>query len=183
MNAHSQDANETHAAPLHDHEEIPVHAGGQRWLVAWRPPDAPPEGRRHGSAGLCVAQAGAATGDTNVVLVTSDGVRWELPAGRPEGEEDWEATLRREVEEEACAVVRTARLLGFSRGRCVEGHEAGLVLVRALWLAEVELQPWNPRFETRARRVVPVRDLLSHLPAERGHWPIYRRALIEAKLL
>ena len=31
---------------------------------------------------------------------------------------------------------------------CLAGFEAGLVLVRALWVAEVTLQPWRPQHET-----------------------------------
>ena len=86
--------------------------------------------------------------------------------------------------EEACAVVRTARLLGFTRGRCIRGHEEGLVLVRAIWRADVELQPWDPQFEIPERRVVPVADLLSHLAVGgEGFLPVWRRAMVEAGLV
>ncbi len=123
------------------------------------------------------------TPDRQVVLITEDDIRWGLPAGRPEGDEDWEQTLRREMLEEACAVVREARLLGFIRSRCIEGHEEGLVLVRAFWRANVDLQPWDPQFEVSQRRLVPVADLLSHLAAdEEDFLPTYRRAMIEAGL-
>lgn len=44
---------------------------------------------------------------------------WSFPAGRPEAEESWEETLRREVREAGCATVIQARLLGFSRGVCI----------------------------------------------------------------
>jgi ADP-ribose pyrophosphatase YjhB (NUDIX family) len=87
--------------------------------------------------GICVA------GDA-VVLVSGDGDRWGLPGGRPEPGEDWTDTLGREVREEACATVTACRLLGFSRGVCVRGSQAGLVLVRALWRAEVRPDPWQP---------------------------------------
>ena len=117
-----------------------------------------------------------------MALISADGAHWDLPGGRPEGFEDWEETLRRELSEEACAIVHAARLLGFSRGHCVRGGEKGLVLVRAIWRADVELQPWEPRFEIRHRRVVPAADLLSHLTLDEGYLPTYRRALIEAGL-
>jgi hypothetical protein len=39
------------------------------------------------------------------VLISDDGVRWGWPVGRPQGEETWEQTFRREVLEEACVVV------------------------------------------------------------------------------
>jgi hypothetical protein len=84
--------------------------------------------------------------------------------------------------EEACAVVVDARLLGFCRSVCLTGPEQGLTLVRSIWLAEVELAPWEPRFEIAHRRVVPAAELLAHLCMEEGFEPIYRRALVEAGL-
>lgn len=95
---------------LSDGEEIEIETAGQRWMMSWHSPPYAPVGRLHGSAGLCVV-------GSDLVLVTTDGVTWDFPAGRPEGDESWEETLRREVLEEACAVVTSARLLGFSRGR------------------------------------------------------------------
>jgi 8-oxo-dGTP pyrophosphatase MutT (NUDIX family) len=93
-----------HAAA--DGEEIVLHRDNQEVLLTWHGPDAVPAGQRHGSAGIC-------TVDGNIVLITSDGARWDLPAGRPEGAETWEETLRREMLEEACARVIEGRLLGF----------------------------------------------------------------------
>ena len=60
---------------------------------------------------------------------------------------------------------------------------SGKVLVRSVWRAEVELMPWEPRFEIVHRRVVPATDLLSHLWMEGGFEPIYCRALVEAGLM
>ena len=159
-----------------DGEEVTCHAGGQDWSLLWHAPDAEPEGKRHGSAGVCLPDRGQA------ILISSDGVRWDLPAGRPEGDETWEQTLRREVLEEACATVRLTRLLGFLRGHCTRGHEEGLVLVRSFWLAEVSLHPWHPVHEIVHRRLVPARQILEHLTIEAGYLPIYRRALQEAGL-
>jgi hypothetical protein len=56
--------------------------------------------------------------------------------------------------EEAFATVVRARLLGFSRGVCVAGPQEGLILVRSMSQAEVQLRPWEPQFEIRHRRVV-----------------------------
>jgi ADP-ribose pyrophosphatase YjhB (NUDIX family) len=162
--------------PIGDGDEVRAHSNGQEWILTWHMPDSVPSGRPHGSAGICV------TAEGSVAVISADGAHWDLPAGRPEGSEDWEETLRREIREEACAIVIAARLLGFSRGHCIRGHEKGLVLVRALWRADVELQPWEPRFEIHHRRVVPVTDLLSHVTLDEGYLPTYRRALIEAGL-
>ncbi|MBC3192395.1 NUDIX hydrolase [Pseudonocardia sp. C8] len=144
--------------------------------MSWHPPTTdPPPGVRHGAAGVCV------TGGGDIVLISQDGDHWELPAGRPEGDESWEQTLRREVHEEACSTVLRARLLGFSVGECIAGRELGLVLVRSIWRAEVEVGPWAPRFEIGHRRVVAPRDVSRGLGLESHPFaPILRRALQEA---
>jgi ADP-ribose pyrophosphatase YjhB (NUDIX family) len=105
-----------------------------------------------------------------------------LPGGRPEPGEDWAATLRREVREEACATVTDSRLLGFSRGACLRGPEAGLVLVRAFWRAQVRLDPWQPRFEMVERRLAPVTEAFTSMWIEDGFTPMYRRILAEAAI-
>lgn len=101
-----------------DGEELAHHDNGQDWIVSWHPPPVPPAGTPHGAAGICL------TGDGEVVLIKFEG-RWEIPAGRPEGDETWEETLRREMMEEACVAVIEARLLGFSRGQCIRGDQEG----------------------------------------------------------
>ncbi len=155
--------------------EFVVTSDGQDWRVAWHPPPDAPLGACHGSAAVCV------TGD-QVVLVSGDGDRWGLPGGRPEPGEDWSDTLRREVREEACATITDCRLLGFSRSVCVRGPELGLVLVRALWRAEVRLDPWQPRFEMVRRRPVPVAEAFASMWIEDGYRPMYRRIFAEAGL-
>jgi ADP-ribose pyrophosphatase YjhB (NUDIX family) len=159
-----------------DREEEPVPNGGDEWRMAWHPPDAVPPGTPHGANAFCV------TADGDVVLISSDGSRWGWPGGRPERGESWEDTLRREMLEEACAEVTSARLLGFVRSRCVSGAEEGLVLVRSIWRADVSLRPWQPEFEIPFRRVVPARDLALNLWMEDGAGPIYSRAAREAAL-
>ncbi len=160
-----------------DGEEFAVSSNGGDWLIAWHSPIAVPAGKAHGANAFCI------TVGNSVVLISADGERWGWPGGRPEGDESWEQTLRREMLEEICAIVRDARLLGFCRAACLTGSEQGLVLVRSVWRAEVELMPWEPRFEIAHRRVVPANELLSHLRMEQGFEPIYHRALAEAGLL
>src|SRR4051794_15601404 len=101
--------------PARDGQEFVVHSNGGDWIVDWQPATATPAGTPHGAAGICL------TADCGLVVISSDGERWGLPGGRPEDHECWEQTLHREVLEEACAIVVRARLLGFSRGRCVTG--------------------------------------------------------------
>ena len=158
-----------------DGVDVASSQGGQDWQVAWFPPPEPPPGIPHGAAAICVA------GD-QVVLIGTDGATWGLPGGRPEPGETLLDTLRREVREEACAVVTSARLLGFSRGTCVRGHERGRVLVRSMWRAEVEVEPWAPRFEITHRRLVPAAEAYGHLEIPPGLHPLHRRAFAEAGL-
>jgi NAD(P)-dependent dehydrogenase (short-subunit alcohol dehydrogenase family) len=90
-----------------------------------------------------VASAGQQRIDFSDVMLTRgyDGERWGWPGSRPEDDESWEQTLRREVLEEACAAVVGARLLGFCRSARLTGPEQCLVLARSIWLAEIELMP------------------------------------------
>src|SRR5262249_5504324 len=104
-----------------DGEPFAVRSNGGDWLIAWHPPTVVPEGVAHGANAFCV------TADARVVLISADGERWGWPGGRPEGNESWEQTLRREVLEEACAAVIDPRLLGFCRAVCLTGPESGLV--------------------------------------------------------
>jgi ADP-ribose pyrophosphatase YjhB (NUDIX family) len=162
-----------------DGVETRFSGGGQEWSVVWHPPPDPPKGTPHGAEAICLAGG-------QVILISHDGQNWSLPGGRPEPGEGLEDTLRREVAEEACATVTTCRLLGFSRGICLHGHEHGLVLVRSFWVAKVALHPWRPEFEITHRRLVPATEALAELidqptfPA--GLRPQYRRFFAEAGL-
>jgi ADP-ribose pyrophosphatase YjhB (NUDIX family) len=140
-----------------DGEAFAVRSNGGDWLIAWHTPIAVPVGKPHGANAFCL------TADNGVVLISNDGERWGCPGGRPEGDDSWEQTLRREILEETCAIVGDARLLGFCRAVCLSGPEQGLVLVRSVWRAGVELLTWEARFEVAHRRVVPVTALLAHL--------------------
>jgi ADP-ribose pyrophosphatase YjhB (NUDIX family) len=161
-----------------DGEQFAIRANGQEWIVTWCPPPLPPSGTPHGAQGVCL------TNDGKIVLVSEDGEQWGFPAGRPEPGESWEETLRREMLEEACATVVETRLLGFTRGECVAGPERGLVLVRSMWRADVELGPWDPQFEIRHRHVIAGTDIaLQRLLATDPFAPIIRRSLNEAATL
>src|SRR5260221_8643205 len=139
----------TEIVPARDGEEFMVRVNGGDWIVAWHPASKAPEGTPHGATAICL------TADGGLVLIGNDGKRWGLPGGRPEKEESWVQTLHRELLEEACAKVVRARLLGFTRGRCVAGPEEGLGLVRSLWRCEAELAPWPASLVFAQRPVIP----------------------------
>jgi ADP-ribose pyrophosphatase YjhB (NUDIX family) len=157
---------------IRDGEELPVFVNGQTCILSWHSSNTVPEGTPHGSAAVCITDQG------HFLVVSSNGIDWDLPGGRPEIDETWEQTMRREVLEEACATVAKARLLGFARSHCVEGAEAGLVLVRSFWCAQVVLNAWEPAFETIQRRSIMAVDAFRYLPQVFA--PIFRRVLMEA---
>ena len=148
--------------------QFTIETNGQRWLTEWHAGESAPPGTPHGAAGICLTET------HEIVLVSADGVTWDLPAGRTEGDETWEQTLHREVHEEACAVVTRAKLLGFSRGECIEGPERGLVLARSIWLADVQLLDWRPKFEMSHRRTARPQAALSLIPPT--YLPIWQNA-------
>jgi 8-oxo-dGTP pyrophosphatase MutT (NUDIX family) len=158
-------------------EVLRVALSGNTWLSSWHEPLTVPRGTQHGAAAVCV------TDDQGIVLVTNDGIHWDTPGGRQEPHETDEQTMRREVLEEACASVRSSRLLGYSRGECVGGREEGLVLIRSLWRAEVDVRAWLPRFETIERRIETPQRALEILCRENlfaSLAPLYRRWFIES---
>lgn len=161
---------------IHIGEQLPIRSGDQDWLVSWHRPSDPPPGIRHGAEGVCVTPLG------EVVLISRDGMSWDLPAGRPEPGETSEDTLRREMLEEACANVRSSRLLGFVRGECVAGHELGRALVRSIWRAEVDVGEWDPQFEIPHRRIVAPADVMTAI-GPNPFAAVIRRELHEAEVL
>lgn len=174
-------------AVARDGEEFAFHNAGQEWTVSFHPASLPPpQGRNHGSTGFCFTPSG------QIVLVSKDGLAWEPPAGRPEGNESLRETLDREVLEEASARVEDAILLGYSRGICTKGQEEGLVLVRSLWWASVSILPYVPDYEMKYRLLVapgdalarigiePLFPTLDYAPPPSGHSAIFRRFYLDA---
>src|SRR5258708_29725875 len=151
-----------------DGDEFVVRSNGGDWLIAWHTPNAAPAGTPHGANALCV------TADDRVVLISNDGERWGWPGGRPEGDESWEQTLRREILEETCSTVNDARLLGFCRSVCLSGPEKDRVLVRSIWRAEVEVKPWEPRLAIAHPRGLPPDEVRPHLCIEASFEPMSR---------
>lgn len=69
-----------------------LRVGERALVVTWLPlPFRPPRALTTQAYGICFA------GDGRIVLVSTDGVYWNLPGGHPEGDETLEEALRREV--------------------------------------------------------------------------------------
>lgn len=121
--------------------------------------------------GLCLDR------DQRLVLVSQDGESWTLPGGRPESGEPPEATLAREVREEACAHVSSQRYLGAQR---IDDPTQPEPYYQLRYLARVTLKPFDPQYEMRFRQVVDIATARRLL--WRGESRIGQRLLDEAEL-
>jgi ADP-ribose pyrophosphatase YjhB (NUDIX family) len=152
-----------------DFEEVQRDSGA--WSISWHPPGNVPVGKKHGSAGVCVTEQDS----PKIILVRiRDTAYWEFPGGRPKRGETWLETLAREVQEEACARVIDARLLGYVRTRQVSGD----VVVRAVWKAKVDLLEWDPVYEIAERGLFSRSEALGLMG--KAYMPVALRALSEA---
>lgn len=142
---------------------------GRPSLLTWLPGDRPLPGKPVTQvSGLCL------TGEGRVVLVSGDGETWSLPGGHPEAGEEWEATLRREVREEACAEVLACRLLGAVRVEGLTPEQYFQLRSRV----RVRLDAFDPVFETRHRVAVSPAEVARFLPWMTG--PVGRALLADA---
>lgn len=130
------------------------------WVLSWTPASIEvPAGSNHGASALCRVASGEL-----VVISENGGVSWDLPGGRPRGDESLRQTLDRGLWDEARARVSQATLLGYARSACLAGSHQGLVLVRSLWLADVSLEAWEVGLEEANRLVVPPVEALALMP-------------------
>lgn len=133
------------------------------WKVSLHSPDDRPEGEPHGSEAICMID------DDRTVIVKDASGRMNTPGGHPEPGESSEATMIREVREEAVAEVTSWQPIAFARSECLAGERVGYVMVRDMYIARVELLPWvQPDFEIVERQVVPLANLASIMSAD---WP------------
>lgn len=142
---------------------------GRPTVLTWLPGYQPSSGEAVTQiSGVCLTEEG------RVVLVSENGETWSLPGGHPEAGEDWEATLRREGQEEACAEVLACRLLGAVR---VEGLTPEPYF-QLRYQARVRLDVFTPVFEMRHRVAVSPTEVTRLLLWAAG--PIGRALLADA---
>lgn len=98
------------------------------------------------ASGVCYKEYGW------VVLVTKDGISWQLAGGHPEPGESIEQAFVREVAEETGAEVLEMRYLGAQEVNHPDNPDGMKVYYQARFWAKVRLGEFIPQFEVIERR-------------------------------
>lgn len=121
-------------------------------------PAPPPRELVTQASGICF------TSDGSIVLVAKKDREWSLPGGHPEKGESIEQALRREIWEEACAVVEHVVYLGAQQVDDPQAPDGMTRYYQTRFWARVRLEPFHPQFEIVRRILVPPEDFLLLLP-------------------
>jgi 8-oxo-dGTP diphosphatase len=100
------------------------------------------------ASGLCFV------GDGSVVLVTADGMTWQLVGGHPEIGETSEEAFRREAVEEACATVTHLAYLGAQEVNDPHNPTGLTTYYQSRFWARVTLGEFSGKHEMMARTCV-----------------------------
>jgi 8-oxo-dGTP pyrophosphatase MutT (NUDIX family) len=131
---------------------------GRHLIVRWMPPSfVPPRELTTQVYGVCFTE------HRKIVLVTTGDGRWNLPGGRPEPDETPEATLEREVWEEARARVVRSTYIGCQQVEDPDAVEGPRLYYQARYWARVEVYPFKALFETTDRQLVEPGAFLDQL--------------------
>jgi hypothetical protein len=120
-----------------DGQEYEFEDANQSWIASWYPPsESTIEGKRHGSGAVC------RTVDEQIVFISQHGVKWEHPAGRPEGDETWRQTLDSEVMLQSWEPeyeVQYRKLVSGNEADDAIDYPRGMVPIYYRWLVESHL--------------------------------------------
>ncbi len=101
--------------------------------------------------------------DGRVVLVTKDGISWQLVSGHPEPGENIEHAFVREVAEETGAKVLEMRYLGPQEVNDPGNPEGKKVYFQGRFRANVRLREFKPQFEVIERRCFAMEEVRAAL--------------------
>ena len=131
---------------------------GRLLTLSWSSaPVQPPRELVTQASGVCF------TGDGKVVLVAGVDQCWALPGGHPEPGETIEQAFIREVKEEACAIVQHLAYLGARQVDDPGSTTEPPRYYQARFWARVQLERFEPKFETRHRMLVTPAEVLAAL--------------------
>jgi 8-oxo-dGTP pyrophosphatase MutT (NUDIX family) len=131
---------------------------GRPIRVTWRRPDfVPPRPLVTQASGVCFTE------DGRVVLVTKDGISWQLVGGHPEPGESIEQAFVREVAEETGAEVLEMCYLGAQEVNHPDNPDGMKVYYQARFWAKVRLGEFKPQFEVIERRCFAPKEVKAAL--------------------
>lgn len=148
-----------------------IEESGRSVAIRWLDPPFRPEPPDCNQAyAICFTDAGEIV---LVLMSEADAPYWNLVGGGVEGDETLEEALLREVAEEACAEVIKCAYIGCQRIDDPNHPDGPRRYYQARFWARVNLEDWDPQFETVERRLVrpsEFRALLAWGGAPTAEW-------------
>ena len=132
---------------------------GRELTLTWQESDNLPFGKKISQiSGYCL------TADNKVLIIKNE-QGWGLPGGHPEEGETVEQTLRREIAEEADAVISEYKLFGYVEVNDPENNSIeGRDYVQLRFICQLEkINDFTASFETSDRQAVAVSDLPDYI--------------------